>query len=300
MGCDAHLLLVDPSPTAMTAAVEHLHDLDRRWSRFRHDSELSVLNTAQGDWVQVSVATMVLVTTMQRASADTAAWFDPTFLFEVLETGYVQSTDDPRRQSVVVDLPCPGMSIDDAEIDTSRSRIRLPDGLAIDAGGIGKGLAADLTVEMLLTGGTAGALVSIGGDMTAAGRAPEESGWTIDVEHPLEPGTTSTRLTLSGGGVATSSTRKRRSVSNGVSRHHTIDPRTRQSAATDLASVTVVAPTGWQAEAHATALLLNGSALAEAYAAERSLSGLAMSNDGSEVRFGSLASHPTALTEAVR
>jgi thiamine biosynthesis lipoprotein len=105
---------------------------------------------------------------------------------------------------------------------------------------------------------------------------------------------------VSGGGVATSSTRKRRSLSGGVSRHHTIDPRTRRSAATDLAAVTVVAPTGWQAEAHATALLLNGSALAGAYAAERSLSGFAVGNDGAELRFGTLASAETPRAEAAR
>lgn len=297
MGSDAHVVLVDPAPGAMTAAVEQLHHLDRCWSRFRPDSELSMLNTAQGAWVAVSFPTMVLVTTMQVAGAETDAWFDPTFLFEVLQTGYRHSTDDPQRLSVVVDRPCPGMSIDDAEIDTDRSRLRLPDGMAIDAGGIGKGLAADLTVEMLLTGGTTGALVSIGGDMTAAGRAPEPSGWSIDVEHPLEPGTIHTRLTVSGGGTATSSTRKRRSTANGVSRHHTIDPRTRQSAATDLAAVTVIAPTGWQAEAHATALLLNGRALAGAYAAEHSLTGLAMGDDGSELRFGSLESAQTLPAE---
>jgi len=289
MGCDAHVVLVDPEDGAMGAAVDHLHDLDARWSRFRDDSELSRLNLAGGDWVSVSPSTMVLVATMQRAADCTDSRFDPTFLFEVLATGYVHSRDDATRRSIVVDLPCPGRSVHDAEIDPGHTQIRLPDGLAIDAGGIGKGLAADLTVKMLLDDGTAGALVSIGGDMTAAGRSPAGGGWTIDIEDPFVPTDVRTRLEVSGGGIATSSTRARRSVSNGISRHHTIDPRTRQSAATDLASATVIAPTGWEAEAHATAVLLGGSRAIDAYAKPRELCGFAVRDDRTEIRFGSLA-----------
>lgn len=289
MGCDAHVVLVDPEDGAMGAAVDHLHDLDARWSRFRDDSELSRLNLAGGDWVSVSPSTMVLVATMQRAADCTDSRFDPTFLFEVLATGYVHSRDDATRRSIVVDLPCPGRSVHDAEIDAERARIRLPDGLALDAGGIGKGLAADLTVKMLLDGGTAGALVSIGGDMTAAGRTPADDGWSIDVEDPFAPTEVRTRLGVSGGGIASSSTRARRSVSAGISRHHTIDPCTRRSAATDLATATVIAPTGWEAEAHATAVLLGGSRAIDAYAKPRELCGFAVRDDRTEIRFGSLA-----------
>lgn len=298
MGCDARVVLVDPVPHAMEAAIVRLHDLDRRWTRFDQGSELSMLNLADDAWVDVSSATMTLVATMQTAHALTDGAFDPTFLFEIVETGYGQSRDEPSRRSIVVDLPCPGQSVDDAELDPHRSRVRLPAGLALDAGGIGKGLAADLVVATTLDGGTAGALVSIGGDMTVAGRPPHPEGWTIDVEDPFEPDAARTRLTVSGGGLATSSTRKRRSISEGVSRHHTIDPRTRQSAATDLTAATLVAPTGWEAEAHATALLLGGSANVAAYADRRGLSGLAVRNDRTEVRFGALVAGDPSMAGA--
>ena len=168
----------------------------------------------------------------------------------------------PDRQVVALGDGA-GPTMGDIEIDRSEAAVRLPAGLALDPGGIGKGLAVDLAVRYLLDLGVAGALVSIGGDMAMAGSPPPTSsdagGWSISVEDPGPSNGELCRLVVSGGGVATSSTRSRRWVHAGQERHHLIDPRLSAQSSTDLATVTVIARSGWIAEAHATAALLAGS-----------------------------------------
>jgi thiamine biosynthesis lipoprotein len=80
--------------------------------------------------------------------------------------------------------------------------------------------------------------------------------------------------------VATSSTRSRRWWHEGAEQHHVIDPWTGAPSTTDLWSVTVVARSGWLAEAHATAALLAGSDHVIDYLDSNMLSGVAVVDDG--------------------
>ncbi|MEZ5264797.1 MAG: FAD:protein FMN transferase [Acidimicrobiales bacterium] len=87
-------------------------------------------------------------------------------------------------------------------------------------------------------------------------------------------------LSVSGGGVATSSVRSRRWQVGDEQRHHVIDPRTGHPSDTDLAAVTVFARSGWQAEAHATAALLRGRDGALDHLHGHGLDGIAIDRDG--------------------
>jgi thiamine biosynthesis lipoprotein len=178
-------------------------------------------------------------------------------------------------------------TLDDADVDLDACTVRLPIGLAIDAGGIGKGLAADLAVAHLLESGIEGAMVTIGGDISMGGHAPD-GGWTVVVEHPDPTVAPVGSLAVPAGGVATSSTRSRRWSHDGVERHHVIDPWTGLPSTTDLASVTVVARSGWLAEAHATAAMLAGSREVIDYLDRHDLTGLAVTNDDRVLATGDL------------
>ena len=63
----------------------------------------------------------------------------------------------------------------------------LPPGVGFDPGGIGKGLAADLVVDLLLDGGAAGACVDLGGDGRMAGEPPT-GGWRVGIGNPYVDG----------------------------------------------------------------------------------------------------------------
>ena len=117
----------------------------------------------------------------------------------------------------------------------------------------------------------------------------------IVIEDPDDPATALARIAIDAGGVATSSTRSNRWTVDGHAAHHVIDPATGSPSATDLAAVTVIAPTGWQAEVHATAALLEGSAGAVAHLRARDLTGLAVALDGTLLATGAL----TATREGI-
>ncbi len=258
-----------------------LGDLESSWSRFIETSDISRINLGSGQPVHVAPSTITLVATMIEAHQRTAGRYDPCVLPALVAHGDRASRDGScASTSLPGDARLMPGAILDTVVDSQRSQVTTVVGVALDPGGIGKGLAADLAVDWMLRHGAAGALVSIGGDLAMAGTSPDERGWIIAVEDPRMADETLCTLAVNGGGVATSSTLSRRWEHDGSARHHVIDPSTGDPSLTDLASVTVIADTGWAAEAHATAALLCGSSCAVDYLSGHGLSGIAMTTGG--------------------
>jgi len=267
MGSDAHLIVVGGGAGLIDDAKDRVDDLERRWSRFLDDSEVSELNRQAGRFVKVSPETQILIARAIESWRLTGGAFDPTVLGAVIRSGYDRSfellepasgaamaTGKPPRGSCGPSLLGPGT--DDITIDGDR--VRLAAGSGFDPGGIGKGLAADLVSAEIMAAGAEGVCVNLGGDVRVAGVGPDGAGWTVAVEHPwsAEP---IAMLGLAGGAVATSTTLRRRWRVGGETRHHLIDPRTGSPSDSDLALATVVAADAWVAEVLAKAVLLAGS-----------------------------------------
>ncbi len=280
MGTEAHVILADPAEGAAAFARHRLEELERRWSRFLPGSDVSRLNGAPDAIMIVSPDTLSLLTTMKEAWRVSGGRYDPTLLAAINAAGYSASYDGSGRASSTAGSNARGRTIADVTLDPATSSAIVPAGVGIDPGGIGKGLAADLVVTELLEGGTGGALVSVGGDLAAAGTPPSTEGWHVSIEDPFDATREQLRLALEAGGIATSSTLTRSWTKDGSRRHHVIDPATQTSAATDLAAVTVIARAGWEAEAHATAALVSGSEAALDYLERHDLDGIATTLDG--------------------
>jgi thiamine biosynthesis lipoprotein len=288
MGTTAHLIVIDAPVAALDQAAGRLAELERRWSRFRPDSEVSHLNELSGVPVAVSADTFTLVQTALAAVRLTDGRFDPTLLAELRDAGYDRSfelldaTAGSRRDATAERFRPPHRSpLDAIHIDTVVRTIRLDPGTAFDPGGIGKGLAADLVVDELLARGVRGALVNVGGDLAAAGDVPHPSGWVVAVTDPQDEAHVIATLRLGRGAVATSWRTKRAWIRDGTPQHHLIDPRTGRPAATGLAGVTVIAGRGWQAEALAKSAFLAGAERAEDVLAANGATGLLFLDDGS-------------------
>jgi thiamine biosynthesis lipoprotein len=299
MASEAQVILVDPARGAADHARRRLEELERRWSRFRPDSEIARLNTAPGAWVPVSADTITLLTAMRRASRLTHRRYDPTVLGAINTAGYTRSVDGSGRVSVQAGPTAAKASLDDMTIDTALSAAIVPAGLGLDPGGIGKGLAADIVVTELLEEGTGGALVSVGGDLSAGGVAPTADGWFVVVEDPADPSQSLVTLAIDAGGVATSSTLSRAWFQSGRRRHHVIDPATGTCATTDLAAVTVIAGTGWEAEVQATAALLCGAEKALDYLDGHALPGIVTTLGGTTIMSPALESAHVAERSTV-
>ncbi len=281
MASDARIVVVDGPKLAGEIARRALIELENAWSRFLPHSDICRINNSPNTPVVVNEPTITLIESMVRAWELTDGRYNPSILPSLLEAGYRFSIDDIE---LCTQVPAsantkPG-DLTQIGVNRKNRTVRLPDGLALDPGGIGKGLAADLVVAELLAQGAAGVLVSIGGDMAAAGTPPTDAGWPIAIESPTNRTAHIVELAFGGGGVATSSTLSRRWMQGAIERHHLIDPTTGAMARTDLTAVTIFAPAGWLAEAQATAALLGGAEGFTSYAERFDLQGIAISHDG--------------------
>ena len=290
MACQLHIIVNQPpDPLSVEPAIDLLDRLESLWSRFLPTSDITRINDGAGRPVVVAPETITLVQTMKVAWDLTQGRYDPTILPILVANGYGTSRVDPTSSTVLPAGAHGTGPVDQILVDPIGSTVAVPPGVALDAGGIGKGLAADLAVALLLANGALGALVSIGGDIAVGGSGPEPDGWRVDIER-ADPGAVPLfRAMVDVGGVATSSTRSRRWDHDGRSRHHAIDPATGCQSTTDLAAVTVFSSTGWAAEAFATGALLAGSASVIAYLDSHGLSGLAITDEGDVLRTDDLA-----------
>jgi len=255
MGTHGNLVVYGDSPARGAAHVlERLAELERRWSRFRPDSEISRINAAEGEPVAIEPDTVMLLSRAIQAWRRTGGLFDPTVGAAMIAHGYDRdfaSVGGPRNPAVTeATRGCGGI-----QLDIARGRVRVPRGTCLDPGGIGKGLAADIVAAEVLERGHTGVLVNIGGDMRMAG-SPPEGGWVVAVEDPRRPGSEWLRLSLTEGAVATSSALRRRWQQGEVNCHHVMDPRTGRPATGSTVAVTAVAHTAWWAEVAATSLLV--------------------------------------------
>jgi FAD:protein FMN transferase len=261
MGGTGHVLVLGRDAVRLLAyARGRLDALERAWSRFLPGSDVSRLNAAGGRAVGVGPDTVALLRTARRYWQLTDGQFDPTVHAAMLAHGYdrdlaaVRAAGAPAPAAARPAPGCAGLEVDAA------GRARLPAGVGFDPGGIGKGLAADLVAAELLARGAAGALVNVGGDLRAAGRAPGPYGWVVTVPDPYDAGRERARLALDDAGVATSSTLRRRWTAGGREVHHVLDPATGRPTGEELVAVTVVAGSAAWAEAVTKAVLVSGDA----------------------------------------
>jgi FAD:protein FMN transferase len=273
MGSDLHVLIVGARAGQAELARRRLIDLERRWSRFRPDSELSRLPEAGGAWRAVTSDTWLLLDAMVTAWVRTGGRCDASVRDAVVAAGYDRDFSALSSGGGNRTEPSSGPSagLADVELGTDGGWVRLPPGLALDPGALGKGLAADLVAEELVSTGAVGALVNLGGDLRVTGEPPEGEGWTIGLE--LQRGRPR-RWVLADGGVATSSSQRRRWWVDGQLRHHLIDPVTGRPLADPPATVSVVAGQARWAEAAATAVAVGGHVWASRWAPEHGVTGI--------------------------
>lgn len=264
---------------ALLRAQSFLRDAERRLTRFDPASELSAIN--RGGPVRVSQLTFKVVSAAQEAAYATSGLFDPTVLGVLMEAGYDRSFETLAEAQV--DARAAGKSFGsryaEVQLNVRQRTVEVPVGVTLDLGGIAKGWLADAVARRLWRYGAV--LADLGGDIALAGIPPTAPVSEIEVADPFGGDIPLAVLRLRRGGVATSGITKRRWRTASGWQHHLIDPRTGRPSESDLAAVTVVAPTAVAAEVAAKAVLLLGATTgAAALEASPELAGLLVRRDG--------------------
>lgn len=277
MGCQMTIWLeqadADLAATLLASAETQIHQIERSLTRFDETSELSQLNARSGQWLPVSgVLWEVTLLALQLAQA-TGGLFDPTVHNAIRAAGYTHSFDrigdKPRANHAHNEKARNHPNLygcwREIQVDIARQAIRLPLGIGIDFGGIGKGWTAQKIVAQLSEWGAC--LMDAGGDLTAGNGPQGWPGWPVGIARPSAIQQESSaddalaRLWLCNNSLATSGIDYRQWQHNGHAMHHLIDPRSGYPANTDLLTVSVLARDAAVAEAWATAVLIAGQSV---------------------------------------
>jgi len=163
------------------AAARRLADASiaeaRRWddilTTWRSDGELARLNARAGTGlVPVSADLFAALQQMQKLSVATGGAFDP--VAGALSLHW-------RDESVPKPAPQPTLHRIAAALTLRDGKAALAKGTALDAGGIGKGIALDRIAGLLRAGGAQAAFADFGGSSQIAVGAPPGSaqGWNV-------------------------------------------------------------------------------------------------------------------------
>jgi thiamine biosynthesis lipoprotein len=257
--CTVRLTVDDPAVLgAACGELKALMDrVDKAASRFRSDSELSIVNHRAGALVPVSRLLVELVDVSLVAAQVSGGAVDPTVGPAVIAAGYDADIETVRRR-----FPEPpadsGLVVGWREVRLNRklALLGVPEGSALDLGASAKAWTADRAANVLSRRYGCAVLVEIGGDLRAAG-VPTKP-WVITVaERAGDPGVL---VTLSHGGLTTSTRTVRRWQTPTGYAHHVIDPRTGSPADGKYRTASVWAPTAVRANTFSTALVATGDA----------------------------------------
>src|SRR5262245_60944314 len=266
LGTNAHLLVLDGDLPAARASIDELLDeIDRTYSRFRDDSELSRLQTQPGAWTTVSPLLWRAITTAIAVARDTDGAVDPTVGQAMRVIGYDRDfalVGSPKGEPTAFEIrlaPVPGWRA--IGLHAPERRVRIPRGVELDLGSSGKALAVDLAVRAAAAAAPrGGVVVSLGGDLATAGRAPD-GGWRIlaDEDSETPPDAAGEVVAIQTGAMATSGITVRRWLGpDGVERHHLVEPTTGAPVDGPWRTATVAADTCVAANAASTAAIVKG------------------------------------------
>jgi FAD:protein FMN transferase len=259
MGTVVNLTVIGEDERSMQAALRACLDgmsgLEAVLSRFQPQSQLCRLNRL-GELTHPHPSLRVLIEQSLELSHISAGAFDITVkplvdLYQSCQaTGKgLPEAEEVRQKRTLVDYHRIALKGDQIQL-------KVP-GMSITLDAIAKGYIVDVGVSLLKQAGFSNVLVEAGGDLMACGEKDLGSPWQIGIQSPRsnQPRFLG-RLSVKDRAVATSGDYVQAFVSD-YSANHILDPSTGYSPS-QIASVTVIAPTAVLADGLATTLMVAG------------------------------------------
>jgi thiamine biosynthesis lipoprotein len=269
---------------AASAAFARVVELDRVLSDYREDSELSLLcrraggpaTTVSADLFRIleradywrresdgafDVAAGPIVRLWRRARKTKRLPSEPQIAAARETSGGEHLKLDPKTRTVRMEKP----------------------GMQLDVGGVGKGFIGDEALAAMRRLGVARAMIVLGGDVVTGEPPPGKTGWSVEAAKLARDGVGKTMLSLAQRAASTSGDAYQYATIAGKRYSHIVDPRTGR-ALTERRQTTVVAPTGMDADALATAANVLGAEKAIALIDKHpAVAGLVLTIDADDV-----------------
>lgn len=197
-------------------AISEISRIETKYSQYLLDSEISRINSNQGVQIQIDEETSYILKMADHFFEFTKGLFDPSCkkLADLWKFG--GSNGKPTDKEIASALEFVGWN----KIDRGKDWIRLPIGMKIELGGIGKEYAVDRVFELISKSGGKDFLVNLGGDVRCTG----SQNWQIGIDLP--DGKIVSGLNLIEGACISSGNGKRGYSHSGTFYSHIISPLT--------------------------------------------------------------------------
>ncbi|MBI5227806.1 FAD:protein FMN transferase [Candidatus Micrarchaeota archaeon] len=266
LGTTIEIKVLEQNAHLFPFCFEELRRIEKTYSRFLDNSELSRLNRNLGLWQEVSDEFIYLLASALEFYKKTDGNFDISLKSVLDNIGYdkeysfkAKKSSRSHEANLVSDL------IKNVQIDEKNKKILLKK--EIEFGGFGKGFALDKVRELLESKGVRHYYINAGGDIFAR-RGKERTGekgkdqesgqdpWIILLEHPDDETKAIGKIELDNCSLAGSAPNRRKWGKAGEF-HHLLNAKTKKPAM-DVKAIFVIAKSGIEADAYATAIFTAG------------------------------------------
>lgn len=233
----------DVAHRALAGALDEMARVDRLLSNYDPASELSRMNQhAATAPFHASPELFDFVERSRGYYTSTNGAFDPTVGPLVRAWGFFTAAPAVPTDAAIADARRRS-GFDNVVLDAATRTVRyMVEGVEVDPGGIGKGVAVDRAVAVLRAAGIQAALVSAGGStLYAIGHPPDRDAWRVALRDPIHPDQPLGTAALRDNAISTSGVTEKFVMVDARRLSHLFDPRT-GAPMEGMCQASVVAP----------------------------------------------------------
>ncbi|WP_223144952.1 FAD:protein FMN transferase [Teredinibacter waterburyi] len=256
--CELLIDTKDPSLVQQlaTLATNQVRRIENTYSRYRDDNLCHRINTSQGHPVTIDNECFQLLCYADQCFQLSDGMFDISSGILRRAWRFDGSDKIPSQTDIDTLLPYIGWQ----KVEFGESFIKLPLGMEIDFGGIGKEFAVSLVAQKCRESAPeTSVVVNFGGDIEISRPKHDLSPWMIGIEKPDSENEAEQLIKIAAGALATSGDARRFLLYKGVRYSHVLNPKTGWPIIDAPRSVTVAASQCIQAGSLATIALLHGN-----------------------------------------
>jgi thiamine biosynthesis lipoprotein len=236
-------------------AVEEVWRIEKKFSRYRKDNIIALLNSGKSNQITLDDETTKLIN-----YAD-IAWQQSEGLFDI-SSGLYRTIWDFKSQNIPSskDIALINKNVGWHKISWNAPLISIPSAMQIDLGGLGKEYAADMAANVFYESNIP-SLINLGGDIVVTQSPTTQTHWKIGLDNPDDTGNSCINeisLARGKGAIATSGDARNFIMFEGKRYGHIINPKTGYPVENAPKSVTICADTCIEAGLYSTLAILHG------------------------------------------
>lgn len=246
---------------AIDETVEKINQLEELLTFNAPEGDINKLNQNAGNKkVELDPETIKIIKKAQEISELSNGAFDITIgpLVRLWGIG-TKDAYIPTKEEIERILPL--INYKDIDLEDSSAGLKKA-GQMVDLGGIAKGYAGDIAIEIYKKHGIQSGFISLGGNVVTLGNKPDGSQWTVAIRNPRPSGQQGTEIVgvikVTDKSVVTSGDDQRYFEKDGKRYHHILDPKTGYPAQSNLMSVTLITDSSMDADALSTPVFILG------------------------------------------